>query len=79
MKLSAGIKCWVLSKGNKKNVSLDLHDGCQHDHQCYCGSDCEDKIGCNGRICSCKPGHKSYMIRRCIRKSQKPIFLHALA
>ncbi|KAJ8958295.1 hypothetical protein NQ318_017441, partial [Aromia moschata] len=44
----------------------DLHDICEHDHQCYCGADCEDKIACIGRNCTCKPGHKPYRIRRCI-------------
>ncbi|CAG9860998.1 unnamed protein product [Phyllotreta striolata] len=44
----------------------DLHDNCEHDHQCYCGADCEDKIACIHKSCSCKPGHKPYRIRRCI-------------
>ncbi|XP_019880580.1 uncharacterized protein LOC109608574 [Aethina tumida] len=44
----------------------DLHDICEHDHQCYCGVDCGDKIACIGRNCTCKPGHKAYRSRRCI-------------
>ncbi|XP_076268042.1 uncharacterized protein LOC143201072 [Rhynchophorus ferrugineus] len=51
----------------------DLHDMCDHDHQCYCGADCQDKIACIHKNCSCKAGHKPYRTRRCI--SEHPIVL----
>ncbi|XP_030751854.1 uncharacterized protein LOC115879277 [Sitophilus oryzae] len=44
----------------------DLHDTCDHDHQCYCGEDCQEKIACIHKNCSCKAGHKPYRSRRCI-------------
>ncbi|KAJ8913761.1 hypothetical protein NQ315_002441, partial [Exocentrus adspersus] len=50
----------------------DLHDICDHDHQCYCGAGCEDKIACIERNCSCRPGHKPYRSRRCIYDPANP-------
>lgn len=47
----------------------DLHTICEHDHQCYCGADCEAKIACIHKSCTCKTGHKPYRTRRCIRDS----------
>ncbi|XP_028133230.1 uncharacterized protein LOC114328558 [Diabrotica virgifera virgifera] len=44
----------------------DLHDQCEHDHQCYCGAECQGKIACIHKSCACKPGHRPYKIRRCI-------------
>ncbi|XP_057662700.1 uncharacterized protein LOC130897805 [Diorhabda carinulata] len=44
----------------------DLHDQCEHDHQCYCGAECQAKIACIHKSCTCKPGHKPYKIRRCM-------------
>ncbi|XP_060524543.1 uncharacterized protein LOC132700960 [Cylas formicarius] len=44
----------------------DLHDICEHDHQCYCGAGCENKIACIGRNCTCKHGHRPYRSRQCI-------------
>ncbi|ENN79324.1 uncharacterized protein LOC109535015 [Dendroctonus ponderosae] len=44
----------------------DLHDTCDHDHQCYCGADCQSKIACIHKNCSCIAGHSPYKSRRCI-------------
>jgi len=51
----------------------DLLDTCDHDHQCYCGADCQDKIACIHNNCSCKAGHSPYKSRRCI--SDQPVVL----
>lgn len=52
----------------------DLHDTCDHDHQCYCGGDCQDRIACIHKNCSCKAGHRPYKSRRCI--SDEPVVLN---
>ncbi|XP_074039036.1 uncharacterized protein [Leptinotarsa decemlineata] len=44
----------------------DLDEMCEHDHQCYCGAGCEERIACIHKNCTCKPGHKPYRTRRCI-------------
>ncbi|XP_050313434.1 uncharacterized protein LOC126748327 isoform X2 [Anthonomus grandis grandis] len=44
----------------------DLHESCDNDSQCYCGADCQEKIACIHKNCSCKAGHSSYKSRRCI-------------
>ncbi|KAK9882142.1 hypothetical protein WA026_019661 [Henosepilachna vigintioctopunctata] len=51
----------------------DLHDFCEHDHQCYCGQDCIDRIGCIKHKCTCKEGYKPYSIRRCIVDPYHPV------
>ncbi|KAL1500900.1 hypothetical protein ABEB36_006319 [Hypothenemus hampei] len=48
----------------------DLHETCDHDHQCYCGVDCQLKIACIHKNCSCKAGHSPYKSRRCISDQQ---------
>ncbi|XP_044252300.1 tenascin-like [Tribolium madens] len=58
---------------NKQCVkSKGLDEECDSDHQCYCGEDCNDKIGCVNRICTCKTGFK-IKGRRCI---PDPNFVH---
>ncbi|CAH0559404.1 unnamed protein product, partial [Brassicogethes aeneus] len=52
----------------------DLHETCEHDHQCYCGVDCGDKIACIARNCTCKTGHRPYRSRRCILT--EPLLVH---
>lgn len=50
----------------------DLYDICEHDHQCYCGKDCGERIACINKNCTCSPGNTPYKIRRCIsNKSPK--------
>lgn len=65
----------VKNKGNNKMHFIfwsklrsfsDLHDFCEHDHQCYCGQDCVERIGCTNNKCTCREGYKTYSIRRCI-------------
>ncbi|XP_066138301.1 uncharacterized protein [Euwallacea fornicatus] len=51
----------------------DLHDLCDHDRQCYCGADCQEKIACIHKNCSCRAGHSPYKSRRCI--SDQPMVL----
>ncbi|CAH2013734.1 unnamed protein product [Acanthoscelides obtectus] len=44
----------------------DLDDACDHDHQCYCGAGCENRIACIDKQCSCREGYKPYGSRRCV-------------